>query len=284
MRLYGKLMIERLEKIRLVVSDIDGTLLTADNDLHARTLPSIQNIIHNQRLVFTLGTGRAFPLTHPFIELLGISSPIIFSGGAIFDPISHAITSCHRIEIGQARALMRFAKERSLGLMAHTSDCMLCIMDDDDWESIAQIEWIKGEKIDHARRVEDIHADSDDVIIRMDIFSEKQPLAAAYIQVCHTFPNLHAVQMSRSIELTPIGVNKGSALRLLADVLDVKIQEIMAIGDSLNDLALLEEAGVGVAMDTAPDALKAIADIIVPSSDEGGFADALDVVAFITKK
>jgi Cof subfamily protein (haloacid dehalogenase superfamily) len=274
-------MIERLRNIRLVVSDIDGTLLTADNDLHPRTLSSILQVIENHQLTFTLGTGRAFPLTYPLIELLRIHSPIIFSGGAIFDPNTQIVISNHTIQGEQVSALTRFATERNLGLIAHTADCMLCMMDDDDWDSIAHIEWIRGKNTDHARRVRELDSAGDGAIIRIDIFSEKQPLTAAYLQVCHTFPMLHAVQMTRSIELTPIGVTKGSALRLLADYLDIKMPEIMAIGDSLNDMALLEEAGVSVAMGSAPEALKAVADIIVPSSDDGGFADALDAVAFL---
>ena len=277
-------MIERLENIRLVVSDIDGTLLASDNELHPRTLSSIHQIIQNQRLIFTLATGRSFPLTRPFFKLLDIRSPIIFSGGAIFDPIRHTVISNHQIEEGTMSTLIRFAEERGLGLIAHTSDCMLCIMDDDDWGRITQIEWTKGKRTDHARRVENINVDRDGAIIRVDFFSEKQPLTAAYIQVNHAFPKLHAVQMTRSIELTPIGVNKGSALKLLANILGINMQEIMAIGDSLNDMALLEEAGVSVAMGTAPEALKVVADIIVPSSDDGGFADALDAVAFLTHK
>ncbi len=274
-------MIERLQNIRLVVSDIDGTLLTVENDLHPRTLSSIHTLVKNQQLAFTLATGRAFPLTYPFIELLGIHSPIVFSGGAIFDPKSQTMISDHHIEGEQVSSLMRFACERNLGLIAHTPDCMLCLMDDDGWDSIARIEWIKGRNTDHARRVSDLTSVDDGRIIRIDIFSEKHPLTAAYIQVCHTFPMLQAVQMTRSIELTPVEVTKGSALLLLADFLGVNMAEIMAIGDSLNDMALLKEAGVSVAMGTAPEALKAIADIIVPSSDDGGFADALDIVTLL---
>ena len=284
MRLYGNLMKEQLKNIRLVVSDIDGTLLTSDNALHHRSQESIQALQRNNRCDFTLCTGRSFRLIKPLMDFLGIQFPFIFSGGAIYDPANREVLTDHFIEAETINAVRHFAQERGLGLIAHTSQCMLCMLNDADWHRVTEIEWIQGKSTDHAIRVDTIQADNKKPIIRFDIFSEDQPLSAAFLQVCHIFPQLHAVQMSRSIELTPVGVNKGSALKQLAEMLNISLANIMAIGDSLNDLTLLQAAGVGVAMATAPDALKEIADIIVPPSDEGGFADAIELVSFFSEK
>jgi len=282
MRLYGKVMKDRFKNIRLVVSDIDGTLLTADNALHEGSAAAIQAVRQKPRCDFTLSTGRSFRLSNPLMGLLEIQLPFIFSGGAIYDPSMDAVLTDHFIGTETVDAIRHFARERQLGLMAHTSNCILCMLNDSDWRRIADIEWIKGKRTDHAKRVDSILADKEPPIIRLDIFSEDQPLAAAYLQICHKFPQLHAVEMTRSIELTPVGVNKGSALKQLAQILHVELESVMAIGDSLNDLALLEQAGIGIAMATAPDALKTVADIVVPPSDQGGFADALNLISYFS--
>lgn len=274
-------MNDRFKKIRLVVSDIDGTLLTSDNNLHPATLDAIHSLRKRSGCDFTLSTGRSFPLSYPVMRHLGLSAPFIFSGGAIFDSSTQAVLTDHFIDAQTVDAIRHFAQERGLGLIAHTARCMLCMLDDADWERISSIEWIKGQKTDHANRVDTITADPNDPVIRFDIFSEDKPLAAAFIQVCHSFPQLHAVQMSRSIELTPTTVNKGSALRKLVALQHINLDQVMALGDSLNDMALLEEAGIGVAMATAPEALKSVADVIVPPSDEGGFADALELLTYL---
>ena len=273
-------MKDRFEKIQQVVSDIDGTLLTAGNALHPRTQAVIHALRKKKQCELTVSTGRSFPLSNPLVQHLGLSAPFIFSGGAIYDQKTKAVLTDHFIDAETVKSIQYFARERKLGLVAHTTECMLCLMDDADWAKIAEIEWIKGEKVNHAMRVDSVETKAGESVIRLDIFSEDQPLTAANIQVTHKFPQLHAVQMTRSIELTPVGVNKGSALKMLALMQDLKLDQIMAIGDSLNDMALLQEAGIGVAMETAPDDLKDVADVIVPSSDQGGFADALELLLY----
>lgn len=84
--------------------------------------------------------------------------------------------------------------------------------------------------------------------------------------VCGGFSNL---------EFSKVGVNKGSGLRHLAELLGITAEETMAIGDSGNDLAILEAAGIGVAMANASNDIRAIADYITDSNDEDGVATAI---------
>jgi len=57
-------------------------------------------------------------------------------------------------------------------MITHTKTGMFCQVNDKDWETIASLKWMKGEKMDHARRVEDIKTDVPEEIIRLDIFAE----------------------------------------------------------------------------------------------------------------
>ena len=75
--------------------------------------------------------------------------------------------------------------------------------------------------------------------------------------------------------LTRAGTNKASGLRWLATHLGLSTDEVMMIGDAENDLAALDAAGVAVVVDSAPDLVKAHADRIVASPDDGGIAQAI---------
>ncbi|MFN3333312.1 MAG: HAD family hydrolase, partial [Caldilinea sp.] len=74
---------------------------------------------------------------------------------------------------------------------------------------------------------------------------------------------------------TAPGVDKGSGLRRLCNLLGVDIRRVMAIGDSDNDIPMLEAAGFAVAMGNAGEHVKAIADWVAPTIDEDGAAVAL---------
>ena len=74
----------------------------------------------------------------------------------------------------------------------------------------------------------------------------------------------------------PKGTTKATALRELAHRLDIKPQEIMAIGDANNDIEMLEFAGLGVAMGNSSDYVKKLADYVTDSNDENGVATAIE--------
>jgi len=75
-----------------------------------------------------------------------------------------------------------------------------------------------------------------------------------------------------NVEINQARANKGEALLALAAHLGLKREQTIAFGDGLNDLSMLEQAGIGVAMANACDEAKAIADWIAPSCDEDGVA------------
>jgi hydroxymethylpyrimidine pyrophosphatase-like HAD family hydrolase len=66
------------------------------------------------------------------------------------------------------------------------------------------------------------------------------------------------------------GASKGAALRLVAEHYGVPMQQVMAIGDALNDVPMLQVAGVAVAMDNAHPDVKSVADWIAPSNNDHG--------------
>lgn len=77
-------------------------------------------------------------------------------------------------------------------------------------------------------------------------------------------------------EITNIGINKGTGIKMIADQLNLNASEIMAIGDSGNDIEMLKYAGLGVAMGNANEHIKKIADVITSTNAEDGVAKAIN--------
>jgi len=78
------------------------------------------------------------------------------------------------------------------------------------------------------------------------------------------------------LEVLPKTVDKGKGLILLSELLDISLDEMMAIGDQENDLAMVQTAGTGVAMANATDIVKDAAQIVTKSNDEHGVAYAIE--------
>ena len=265
-------------EIKLIVSDIDGTLLTSENELNSLTEEAIRAVINDKRYDFTLSTGRAFPLTLPMATYFKLKIPFIYSSGAIYDPRDNRVISAPSFKPIQIEKVEKIAEKFRVGMITHTKTGMFCRVNDKDWKTITSLEWMKGEKVDHARRVEDVKKDVQGEIIRLDIFAEVDWLAAIWQEVNESIPDVHAIKMKRSIEISHHGMHKGTALTTMSQLLGIPLKNIMAVGDSLNDIPLLQAAGYGVAMGTAPDALREIADTVVPSADENGFVTALEMI------
>ena len=92
----------------------------------------------------------------------------------------------------------------------------------------------------------------------------------------------YEVAMSKPffIEINDKGISKGKSLNALCEKLNLTNKNVMALGDGLNDVSMIEFAGVGVAMDNAVDALKQKADFISKSNDEDGFGYAIEKFVF----
>lgn len=80
----------------------------------------------------------------------------------------------------------------------------------------------------------------------------------------------------RSMEITHPEATKGNALLALCRMLDIPVENVMALGDSGNDITMLREAGLGVAMGNAPDFVKAAADAITETNENDGAAIAIE--------
>lgn len=96
------------------------------------------------------------------------------------------------------------------------------------------------------------------------------------------YGNKYSIAISKPffLEVTKLGIDKGTAIKKLADLLNIKKEEIIAAGDSFNDISMLKTAGTSVAVANAQPEIKEITDYIVSSNDEGGIAELINKFIF----
>ena len=115
-------------------------------------------------------------------------------------------------------------------------------------------------------------------ILKCVLFHEDLSLIKGIKDELRGIEELEVVGSAREehMEVNSKGTSKGKTIALLADVLEIKREEIIAIGDGENDMTMIAFAGLGIAMGNAKEALKKIADYVTNTNEEDGVAKALE--------
>lgn len=266
---------------KLIALDIDGTLVGPTNRVSPRTIEAVQRL---SRLgaTFTIATGRRLRATLPIARELGISVPIIlFNGSLVVDPQSletlyqetlpHSLAT-RSIEIIHQEAETAFAYHQSLS------------PPDVFYQRASELPFIKayierGEaEGGYIRRVPDlINACASLSIIRIlswgqgeDILRVAERLRTQLVDEALVLADDYRDTVL--VEVYPRGVSKGKAIAQLAASFGIDQADVIAIGDGINDVEMLEYAGLGVAMGNACPEAKQVANRVTARQEEDGVA------------
>ena len=258
-------------KIKLIACDMDGTLLTNEHLLSQPIKDAVQEATA-KGIKFCIATGRMFCSALPFAKQLGLDTPIISYNGALVksasdDRVYHSQT----LDKDLAESVLALCKKNDWYVQKYVEDVLSV-------DRITAVAKSYSEQV----RVR-VHAQGED-FYRVDTAPHKlllvvDPLLAAEVseEIKASFGSDLVVTSSspRFIELIPLGVNKGVALAALAASFGISPAEVMACGDSYNDLEMLKFAGYSIAMDNAVPELKDVASFVTKSNQQDGVALAI---------
>ena len=263
--------------IRLLVLDVDGTLVTDDK----RMLPEVKAAVREAvaaGLDVALATGRMYPAVRHWIEELGLRTPQICNNGAdIVDPLSGRFLLNLVLDSEIATRVLAFGREAGVTLAAfsgprvlapvHTSDHYLIERNNEHVEVIPENDFygvaFTTEKL--------LFLDQADPLRLERLRDQLQT------QFNHTGP------LPFSVEITEPGILnvchpqacKAEALRQLCRILALPLTAVAAVGDSDNDAGMLAAAGLGIAMGNATPSTLAQADVVVPDNEHAGVVIAI---------
>ena len=244
--------------IRAAVIDLDGTLIGSDEQISARVYSAVTRLA--QRVPVSIATGREAVHTITFARQLGLTAPQICDGGAaILDPASGRPLWTRPLHPAKARKIIRALQRDQVEFIATYPGGSVT-----DYSQITLWNMVRVSALD------------------MDEESADR-LASRFAGDS----GLHVVKVYLpyngfwAVDYTTSHVDKAAAALHLAGMFQVDPAYMMAAGDSYNDVPLLRVCGLGVAMGSAPDELKAIADYVAPPVEEDGLAVAIEELASI---
>ena len=261
---------------RLVVLDLDGTVLRSDGEVSPRTRRAVQSA-RNAGLLVMVATGRRLRDALPPARQLGLEGPGIFCNGAL----ALDLTSWRTLLYAPLRSVgtAAVAQWREQGLAPLV--CRHTLRGPDLLYGAAvplTPHWVRRARNEgEVARSADLAAAADGAVKLLAIDEADRIRAAAAI--C----GLPATTMvscgaggTALLELWREGVTKASAVRELAERAGIRRQEIVAFGDNQNDVELLAYAGLGVAVANAVPAARAAARAVCGTCDDDGVAAVLE--------
>jgi hypothetical protein len=259
--------------IRLIALDLDGTVIGADLIVRDRVRESVIRA-QAQGIAITLVTGRMFAATRPFVQALGIDGLIVcYQGAAIFDAASGAVVQQTPLAQPVTREVLAKAKADRFYAQCYAGDRLYVEAINAStrkYISLSQVEPVVIPSL--------IEKFADEPTLKIVLVDEAER-ATAYTATLQALLGTRAY-VTRShpdfVEVLDPGVDKGRALRVVAAHYGVPIEATLAVGDSWNDLPLLNAAGMGIAMGSAPAELLARADAVVGDVAHDGVAEAIE--------
>ncbi len=258
---------------RLIAMDIDGTLLNSKGEI-TDTVRSAIKKTQELGVQIAIVSGRNIPGINDVLGKLGLDLWFISSGGAnISNYRMDKILWRSYLKNEDAKAVIQEARKAGAGIFLERPDRLF-------WEgSLHYLQWIISAKGLHIEIVNDLlgHLDTDPLKITLVGEVETVGQIELNLKAMNLEINM-AYSTPRYLEITRTGVNKGAALKQMADHLNIPLGEIIAIGDGENDIPMFAVAGLGIAMGNAPENVRQAADLIVPTNDEDGLAYVLKVL------
>ena len=267
--------------IKIIVIDIDGTLLTPEGSITARSLEAVQ-AAQQARIVVTLATARRYSNTAIIANELGLNSPLILYDGAMIIQHPHkAILHKQLLQASVGQQAVDILIRHKLQPVVHPFKGT----EEEIWTGPTAFDnpWVETyfastPKQVHRMPFETLCTGRTDPI-RVVAFASEEIIYTLLPEVaaldCSWTITKRGNYGSAELAIMNPACSKASGVTELARYLSIPLEQIMAIGDNNNDIEMLRTVGWGVAMGQASEAVKSAARVVTASNREDGVAQAI---------
>lgn len=266
--------------IKAIFCDLDETLI----DTNHQVLPQNKEAIKQAQakgVKFIVCSGRGVQLCEDVLkqlDLLGKENEYLsaFNGGTIVDLGTNQELYFKGLSFEITKLLFEYGFDQGFCMMVFTSD-NIYLYQPNDYEVQRKINQKAKFEIRNEKNMDDL----------------KTSRICKIIYVHHDFAYLHSLEENlkqltnneveisyssgRYMEFNPHDITKGNAVKFMADYLNIDLLETMAIGDSENDMTMIQTAGIGVVVNNAEDKIKVLGDYVTKANfDEGAVKEAIE--------
>lgn len=266
---------------KMIATDCDGTILNSEGFLPEEIVHTFREL-HKRGIHILIATGRNDILAKDYLDELDISCPVIGCNGAslvnFYTDKRYFLKSMKEEDLN---AIFDICQQFDIGVKAFTSDT--CYTNDrvlyegginlivTRYKKVMTYS-LKYELVEDMHSIAHIPGFVKAVIIENDI----PKLLEIRDKINSQIPNVKATQSNwNCIDINSKDISKGNAVLEYAKIVGVKPEEIIAFGDSENDVSMLKAVGMGVAVENADDCVKSAADKIIDTNDNCGVAKFL---------
>jgi 5-amino-6-(5-phospho-D-ribitylamino)uracil phosphatase len=263
--------------IKLVVIDIDGTLLVRADEISRENKIALQEL-REHGITVSLCSGRATPAARGVLNQLGLKGyHIFFDGALVTDPDTQENLYIKSLERRLIKQALDYAQEN--GLIMDVFSATTCYMAQESWVADIRRKYFKVQPVIKDFR----YLPEAEEFIKGTLVVRSPEEKAGAERFRQRFIEAFVLSKTKTpaypdtdfINVLAPGVSKRSALEILMNHLGVKPEQVMAIGDGLNDIPLITAAGWGVAMGNAIPEVKASARYITEDVEHDGVARAI---------
>lgn len=263
------------KKYKLIISDFDGTLVRSDGNIAEKTINSIRNYC-NHGGVFVICTGRMLSSIMSEAKKLCLKGLIAaYQGSVIADIESGNLLRSVGFEKTEALKVVTYLQKMNARIHIYTIDSLYVNYSDKYLAYYEKVCNIKSKRIDNLLGLfQDENLKVIKIVVMIGGEKKDETLKKISSDIGQEFYVTSSAEIL--VEITPKTHTKGAAVNFLSDYYNIPSSEIIAIGDNLNDIPLLECAGLKVAVGNAREELKEIADEVTLSNDEGGVGEIIE--------
>ena len=282
---------------KFVAIDIDGTLLNSSGELSKRNIDTIKKTV-NKGVKIVLTSGRVTDSAKRIAQRLDVDRYLICDNGAsIYDVVEDKFIYSSTINKETALRILNTCINNNIYYMIFTTKEII-VKDlkhmalafykqrhncNDEATGVTQIRYGGIECLEKTKDpiIRIVVCDQDrpifnSIVNRMKEYADVELISAPHVSNKIIKENGKDILLSYSYaELLPKNANKWTAIKELTNKFNIKDDEIIAIGDNFNDIEMIRNAGLGVAMNNGSPVAKEVARVVAPSNDQDGVAVVL---------
>lgn len=273
-----------MSEYKLVAIDCDNTLIKSDGEIHKDNITAINKLLE-KGIKVVIATGRNDILVKEYMDEAGFQEEVVIScnGSCIRNLKTMEVIKAHYIPKDRVRAIIDVCLEKDIEATFFGFEKSYSTKDRSDelQSTISRTHYTKKLK---ASIENNFDSDFDKVIdendfLKMVIIEPDPEKLLEFRSIFKKIDRVSAfISSKQCLDIVDEGVSKGTALTEYANILGIKIEETVAIGDSENDLEMLKTAGFSVAMGNASNEVKEVCDMVTDDNNSGGVATAINKI------